>query len=104
MLEVFNSVRKRVEDGKNPRNSRNSNSFEINSAIIWKEEDLNSLNRILTADPYTKVKHINELFHARSNKFSAAAFHEICDGKPNTLVISKNSKGKIIGGFTPLPW
>lgn len=51
-----------------------------------------------------KIKELNLLFHAGNNKFSAEAFHEICDGKSNTLILSKNSKNQIIGGFTPVSW
>ena len=51
-----------------------------------------------------KIKEFKPLYRASLNDFSAEKFHECCDNIPNTLVVAKNSKGNIFGGFTPLCW
>ncbi len=47
---------------------------------------------------------VNLLYHAGSHDFSVKKFHELCDGLPNTLVIIRNDKDKVYGGYTPVPW
>jgi hypothetical protein len=37
-------------------------------------------------------------------KFSAFAFHQICDNIAHTLVLVRTEFGKTIGGYTPLIW
>ena len=44
------------------------------------------------------------LFRASENNFSASKFHQVCDGKRNTLVLAETEYGKIVGGFNPFPW
>jgi hypothetical protein len=36
--------------------------------------------------------------------FGAAAFHRICDGRPNTLTIIQTTDGNVFGGHTTVPW
>ena len=103
MREIFVNLKKRVDEGKNPRNSRNSTAvYDINSSIVWREEEMSSLRKLLNSE--LKIKEVNLIFQGEKNKFSATAFHEVCDGKSNTLILSKNSKNQIIGGFTPVSW
>ena len=35
---------------------------------------------------------------------SVKIFHELCDNKGPTVILTKIKKGNIIGGFTPLSW
>jgi hypothetical protein len=44
------------------------------------------------------------LYRASENSYSAARFHQMCDGKKNTLVIALTEYGKIVGGFNPFAW
>ena len=44
------------------------------------------------------------MYVASLNNFSAERFHACCDGKPNTLVVIKNSKDKVYGGYCPCSW
>jgi len=36
--------------------------------------------------------------------FEASKFHQLCDGKPNTLTLVKSTTGYIFGGYTSVPW
>ena len=47
---------------------------------------------------------MKRLFKASNHDFSAAAFHEKCDGIEDTLVAIRMENGKIFGGFTHYPW
>ena len=49
-------------------------------------------------------KGIDIIFRASQYNFNATYFHEICDGRNDTLVILRNDYGKTIGGFTHYPW
>ena len=44
------------------------------------------------------------LYRASEHNFSVKEFHQLCDGETNTLVLAKTEFGKIIGGFTSIPW
>jgi hypothetical protein len=44
------------------------------------------------------------LYRGSENDFKASTFFENCEGIKNTLVICETQNGKIIGGFTPVPW
>lgn len=50
------------------------------------------------------VGEINLLYRASQNNFSVQRFHDLCNKKSNTLVLVKNSKNFIYGGFTPCSW
>lgn len=76
----------------------------MTSTIIWKEETKKILLNFFQNDTYFRIKEIKNLYRASVYDFSAEKFHELCDGIPNTLVLVKNSKGSICGGFTPLAW
>jgi hypothetical protein len=41
-------------------------------------------------------------FKASSNGFRLPRYFEQCGYLTNTIIIAKTTKGKIIGGFTPL--
>lgn len=45
------------------------------------------------------------LYHASRDGFEASKFHELCDNKGPTIMISKLRKnGNLIGGYNPLNW
>jgi hypothetical protein len=50
------------------------------------------------------AKTIEKLYRASEHSFSTEIFHQLCDGIPDTLVIAETNSGKIIAGFTPVPW
>jgi hypothetical protein len=44
------------------------------------------------------------VYRASKQNFSAKAFHQVCDGKKNTLTIAKTEFGNLVGGFCAVPW
>jgi hypothetical protein len=44
------------------------------------------------------------LWRGSRDGFGANIFHVLCDDKPNTITIVKNTKGYIFGGYTALAW
>lgn len=52
----------------------------------------------------TPVAEFKLLYRASENNFSASKFHQICDGKGDTMIVAKTEFGKIIGAFSPLRW
>ena len=44
------------------------------------------------------------LYRASRDGHGCSVFHDKCDNKGPTLVVCKTSFGKIIGGFTKMPW
>jgi len=51
-----------------------------------------------------KNKTLSLLWRGRRDGFGASTFHRLCDGKPNTLTVIKNTNGFIFGGYTSIPW
>lgn len=52
-------------------------------------------------------KHISSLtleFRASDHDFSVIEFHKKCDGLSHTVVVLETQFGKVIGGYSPLPW
>jgi len=49
-------------------------------------------------------KSFSLLWRGSRDGFDAAAFHQLCDGKANTVTFIKNTNGFIFGGFTSVPW
>jgi len=49
-------------------------------------------------------KALSLLWRGSRDGFDAATFHRLCDGKPNTVTVIKNTNGFIFGGFTSIPW
>lgn len=49
-------------------------------------------------------KQLKLLFKASQHQFSAAKFHQLCDGIPNLLVLVKTEFGKVVGGFNSIGW
>ena len=47
---------------------------------------------------------MTKIFTASEHDFSVSQFHKICDGKSHLLVLIKNSKDKIYGGYSPCCW
>jgi hypothetical protein len=44
------------------------------------------------------------LYRATRDTFAGSAFHNKCDGKPNTLVVVRSETGYILGGFASVAW
>ncbi len=44
------------------------------------------------------------LWRGTRDTFTNQAFHQRCDNKPNTLLLTKTTKGYVFGAFTAIPW
>ena len=44
------------------------------------------------------------IYRGTRDGFTAAEFHRLCDGKPNTFTIVRDPTGSIFGGFADIPW
>jgi hypothetical protein len=49
-------------------------------------------------------KQFQLLWRGTRDGFKVADFHNRCDGHGNTLVVIKDTKGNVFGGFTPAAW
>jgi hypothetical protein len=49
-------------------------------------------------------KKFSLLYRGSRDGFGSEAFHERCDGHPETLTIVQTQTGYIFGGYTPLAW
>jgi hypothetical protein len=51
-----------------------------------------------------KTKQFALLWRSSRDGFGADDFYMRCDWHPNTLIVILDTKGNIIGGFTPVKW
>ena len=49
-------------------------------------------------------RRIERIFRASEHNFRAAAFHEKCDNKRDTLTLVRTEFGRTIGGYSHYPW
>lgn len=61
---------------------------------------MGSINRFFSS----KITSFKLLFRASEANYSIHEFHKRCDGQSQTLTILETEFGKIIGGYTPIPW
>lgn len=64
------------------------------------EHTIDNVEKLLGRDIYN----IQLLYRASQHDFTAKKFHDICDGKTNTLTIVKTEFGRLAGGFCAIPW
>ena len=64
-----------------------------------KDEQSSFLKQILS-----NPVRIERIFRASEHNFKAAAFHQYCDNKEDTLVLVRTEFGKTFGGYTHYPW
>lgn len=76
----------------------------FDSKIIKKSKSGFEEQKRFLFEALEKPREIKLLFRASEHNFRAAEFHKYCDGIANTLTIVKTQYGKIIGGYTPIPW
>jgi hypothetical protein len=51
-----------------------------------------------------RAKRFNLLWRGSRDGFDSTDFHSRCDGHSNTLTVILETKGNIVGGFTPVAW
>ena len=88
-------------------------SFSTNATVgSFGTNDIAGLSSKITQDhayirslfPKQNIKSMNMLYRASENNFSALEFHKKCDSIGETVTLVETEYGKIIGGYTPLPW
>lgn len=73
----------------------------IDTKILSTSEEIGALISFFDKKP---IKKLSLLYRASENGFSTPVFYDKCSNIPNTVIIAKTENGKIIGGFTPIPW
>ena len=53
---------------------------------------------------WTKYKNFNLIYRGTRDGSGCQKFHELCDNKGPTIVLYKNEKGNIFGGYASIPW
>ena len=53
---------------------------------------------------WTKAKNMELIYRGTRDGSNSEKFHELCDNKGPTVVLYKNEKGYIFGGFASIPW
>jgi hypothetical protein len=71
------------------------------SKVIKTNEDENRIRKFFSHKP---IKEAKLLFCASEYNFDIGWFHQSCDGFIDTLTVCETEHGKVIGGYTPLPW
>jgi hypothetical protein len=49
-------------------------------------------------------KTLRLLYRGSRHGFGASAFHNLCDGCPNTVTLILSTNGSIFGGYSPIAW
>jgi len=49
-------------------------------------------------------KSFSLLWRGSRDRFEDSSFHQLCDGKENTLTLVKSMTNHVFGGFTSIPW
>ena len=77
------------------------NQITIDSRIIKDENIVKMIKHWIQPDFEVNLKLI---YRATRDGDSATNFHKKCDNKSPTITIIKTEKGRIIGGYTTIPW
>lgn len=74
----------------------------ITSTILSQEGDESTLADTLSK--WLNSDNFELLYRGTVDSFGSNDFHKLCDDHGNTLVLVKNIKGHIFGGFASVPW
>lgn len=77
------------------------NQITIDSRIIKDKNIVKMIKHWIQPDFEVNLKLI---YRATRDGDSATNFHQKCDNKSPTITIIKTEKGRIIGGYTTIPW
>ena len=113
-LIVWNYIRNHFENQDQRKNVPTALKYLIrnflrkifNSSILSFHQDVDLCKSLLTKSILTNSMHqkVKLLFRASEHDFEAKAFHDHCDGHPNTITVIKSNFGNIFGGYTNIPW
>lgn len=71
---------------------------------IMRSDEIESLIHAIQLKRNKKQTEWRLLYRGSEDGFSAAMFHERCDGIKDTVVVVHSDHGNVFGGFTRLPW
>ena len=74
----------------------------IDSIILEYSQNKDKYVEILKE--WTNCNNMKLLFRGTKDGMTAQAFHSKCDNRGKTIVLIKNDKGNIFGGFASIPW
>ena len=72
------------------------------SKLIDTRDKLEKLATLLNVD--ARLLKLTTLFSTRTNGWSPAAFHSLCDNKGPSLTIVQDAGGSLYGGYTSISW
>ena len=75
---------------------------DFDSDILRNCELKNDYIKILT--DWTKCKKMELIYRGTRDGSKSEKFHELCDNKGPTIVLYKNEKGNIFGGYASVSW
>ena len=83
---------------------QNIDSLIFKGDLPPNNKELNAKQLKYLTEILNKPNRMDLLFRASEHDFRAAAFHEKCDNKADTVVLVRTEFGKTIGGYTHYPW
>ena len=76
----------------------------INSKVFKSHNEIIFINKGFVKLLNKSIIKMELIYRASRDGDSSKSFHNICNGKPNTLTVIKTSVGKRFGGFTQAEW
>ena len=76
----------------------------INSKIFKSHNEISFINQGIIKALNKSISKMELIYRASRDGDNSKCFHNMCDGKNNTLTIIKTSVGKRFGGFTQAEW
>ena len=81
-------------------NNSSSTIFSLESNLITNYSDFDFIINYLKTKFNKEIKNAIHIYQATEDGATAEAFHRICDGNTNVLVLIKTKDGKKFGGYT----
>ena len=76
----------------------------INSKVFKSHNEISFINQGIVQSLNIPIKRLELIYRASRDGDNSKNFHNICDGKSNTLTVIKTSVGKRFGGFSQASW
>ena len=92
-----------LKDYINQKKNNNKNKIENLNSLIIENNDNYNITIKNWINPNANIK-AELLYRLTRNGKEYKTFHDLCDNKGNTLLITKLEDGNILGGFTTKNW
>ena len=83
---------------------RNFSKKIFNSKMLSNGQALDLIQLLEAKLAKKSIKRMNLLYRASDHEYLASKFHDLCDGKNDTIVLIQSDFGNIFGGYTNIPW